>query len=359
MTAIATPRIPAERLRAATAAILEAVGCAPAEAAAVADHLLMANLSGHDSHGVGLLPMYVKHAQAGLVTPNETLGLINDAGAILQFDGRNGFGAVMGRAATAQAIERAKTTGLCAVTLGNAHHIGRIGGFGEQVAETGFIFIGFVNVTDHDPLVAPYRGAHARFGTNPVCVAFPSAEGSPSFLMDMATSRIALGKVRVAALRGQPVPEGTLLDEDGHPTTTPPNVAVDGFKGALTFMGEHKGYALGFAAELLAGVLSGFGTVQPEHARRGGVQNRMFALVLDPAAFGDPAAMAREVDAMRAYVLGAQPSQAGAPVLYPGDPERAARAERSRDGVPLEQPTVEAIDATARELGLTTRLLDA
>ncbi len=352
-----TPRIPAARLRAACTAILEAVGCEPAEAAAVGEHLLVANLSGHDSHGVGLLPMYVAHARAGLVTPNETLGLVRDAGAILQFDGRGGFGAVMGRDATAQAMTRARSHGLCAFTLGDSHHVGRIGGFGEQAAADGLIFIAFVNVTDHDPLVAPFRGGQARFGTNPVCVAIPAAGDAPVFLMDMATSRIALGKVRVAALRGEKVPEGALLDEHGEPTTTPPNVAVDGFKGALTFMGEHKGYALGFAAELLAGALSRFGTIQPEHPRRKSVQNRMLAIVLDPAAFGDRAAIDHEVAAMRAYALSATPSDPGAPVLYPGDPERMAREERLRDGVPLERPTVEAIEATGRELGVKAGLL--
>lgn len=346
-----TPRIRAASLARTSRAILEAVGATRAEAETVVNHLLGGNLAGHDSHGLGLLPQYVAHVRAGFAQPDQTLATLNDAGAVLQFDAQGGFGAVMGREATVAAIARAKELGLCAFTLGNAHHIGRIGGFGEQAAAEGCIFIGFVNVTDHDPLVAPFRGAEARFGTNPICVAIPATADSPAFLADMATSRIALGKVRVAALRGQTVPEGTLLDEDGQPTTTPPNVAVDGFKGALTFMGEHKGYALGFAAELLAGTLSRFGTVQPGNPRRGGVQNRMFALVLDPAAFNDRDAMAAEIDAMRTYVLAARPADPALPVLYPGDPERIARADREANGVPMEIATVETLDALAEELG--------
>lgn len=352
-----TPRIPAQRLRATCTGVFEAIGCAPAEANAITEHLLTADLSGHASHGVGLLPQYVAHFKKGLVKPNQRLKAINDAGAILQFGGESGFGAVMGRDATAAAIGRATQLGLCAFTLGDSHHIGRIGGFGEQAAAEGFVFIGFVNVTDHDPLVAPYRGAEARFGTNPVCITMPATKRSPVFLMDMATSKIALGKVRVAALKGEKVPEGALLDEHGRPTTTPPNVAVDGFKGALTFMGEHKGYILGFAAELLAGALSRFGTIQPENPRRYAIQNRMFAIVLNPAAFGDRDAIDHEVDAMRAYVLAARPIDAKEPVLFPGDPERMARAEYGKSGVPLERPTLEAIAKVASELGVEAKLL--
>jgi LDH2 family malate/lactate/ureidoglycolate dehydrogenase len=352
-----TPRIPAPKLRAACVGVLEAIGCSPAEAATIVEHLLTADLSGHASHGVGLLPQYVAHFNKGLVKPNQTLKPVNDAGAILQFDGQNGFGAVMGRDATSAAIARAKQLGLCAYTLGNSHHIGRIGGFGEQAAAAGFVFIGFVNVTDHDPLVAPHRGAEARFGTNPVCITLPATASSPVFLLDMATSKIALGKVRVAALKGEQVPEGALLDEHGKPTTTPPNVAVDGFKGALTFMGDHKGYILGFACELLAGALSGFGTIQPENPRRYSIQNRMFAIVLDPAKFGERGFIDHEIDAMRAYVLAARPIEPGEPVLFPGDPERAARAECARSGVPLERPSVEAIARVAQELGVTTDLI--
>lgn len=336
--------------------VLRAAGARDTDAAIVSAHLLGANLAGHDSHGVGMLPAYVRHAREGLVALRAKNKVINETPVILQIDAGGGWGASAGRRAIDQGVTKAKKSGLAAVTLGRAHHLGRIGAFGEQAAEAGLVSMHFVNVTDHAPLVAPFRGSDARFGTNPVCITYPATKQRPVFLLDMATSQIALGKVRIAANKGYTLPPGALINEHGMPTTDPGGMSGTELKGALTPLGRHKGYGLAFACEILAGVLSGAGTLQPEHERRGGIQNRMFSILIDPAAFGDTGWMDAEVEAMSEYVLASPPMDWDSPVLYPGDPERAWRGKRAREGVPLDETTIEQLNKAAETAGADDRL---
>ena len=170
----ATPelRIPAEALHAYVRAIWERAGSAPREAELVADHLVMANLSGHDSHGVGMIPRYVASLADGELKLNAHAKIVRDAGAVLSIDGVKGFGQVVAYEAMEHGIERAKKLGVCAVGLRDAHHIGRIGHWAEQCAKAGLVSFHFVNVAG-DPLVAPFGGIDRRFGTNPFCAAFP------------------------------------------------------------------------------------------------------------------------------------------------------------------------------------------
>src|SRR5215470_3903079 len=214
-------RATADQLRRVTSAIIKAGGSAPAEADLVADHLVLANLYGHDSHGVGMVPAYVRHLGAGLVVPNTRAKLVKDDGAILMFDGGRGYGRAVAGEAMAAAIARCQQTGVVALTLANAHHIGRVGAYGELATAGGFVSLHFVNVADHRGLVAPFRGSDARFSTNPVCIALPGTGRQPPILLDMATSAVAIGKVRVARNEGKPMAESILIDHTGQPTRDP------------------------------------------------------------------------------------------------------------------------------------------
>src|SRR5499433_1633368 len=214
-------RVMADGLRLMTSAILKSGGSEAQEADLVADHLVQANLAGHDSHGVGMVPAYVRHWEAGLVVPNTRAKLIKDDGAILMFDGLRGYGRVVAGDAMAAAIALCRQTGVVALTLANAHHIGRVGAYGELASTAGLVSLHFVNVADHRGLVAPFRGSDARFSTNPVCIALPGTERQPALLLDMATSAVAMGKVRVARNEGKPVAEGILIDPSGRPTRDP------------------------------------------------------------------------------------------------------------------------------------------
>src|SRR5438552_7443137 len=222
----------ADQLRRVTRAIVKSGGSAAPEADLVADHLVQANLAGHDSHGVGMIPAYVRHLQARRVVPTTRAKLVKDDGAMLMFDGGRGYGRPVAGEAMDAAITRCRETGVVAMTLANAHHIGRVGAYGELASGAGLVSLHFVNVTDHRATVAPFRGTEARFVTNPVCIAVPGTERQPPLLLDMATSAVAMGKIRVARNEGKPAPEGALIEATGKPTRDP-NVMYSEPHGAL------------------------------------------------------------------------------------------------------------------------------
>ncbi|MFY8104027.1 MAG: malate/lactate/ureidoglycolate dehydrogenase, partial [Ramlibacter sp.] len=244
--------IPAPELRQRCERILLAAGSQPEEACTVAANLVLANLSGHDSHGVGMLPRYVDAVLEGGLSPNTGVRVVLDTGTLLALDGQRGYGQVVGEQSMRLGIERARAHGSCIMTLAYAHHLGRIGHWAEMAVQAGLVSLHFVNVAAN-PAVAPWGGADGRFGTNPCCIGIPVA-GQPPFLLDFATSRVAQGKMRVAHNEGRAVDPGYVIDPDGQPTTDPGVVVVPqtpgqrgNLFGALLTFGEHKGYGLAAA----------------------------------------------------------------------------------------------------------------
>lgn len=340
------------------ARIVEATGAGTEEAAIVADHLVDANLSGHDSHGVGMLPIYIRSLKAGNLHPGSHATVLRDEGGVMVVDGGMGYGQVVATEAMDLAIRRARETGVVAQNLINAHHIGRVGTYGEQVVAEGLISIHFVNVSGHVGLVAPHRGTDARLSTNPICIAVPAtAERAPTVL-DFATSKIAMGKTRVAMDRGEPVPEGTLIDRHGRPTTDP-GVMWPDRTGALLPLAEHKGYGLALICEILGAALGGGPTIQAGRTLGDRIINNMLTLVLDPRRFGTESSFGREIDALLDYVTASPPRDPSEPVLVPGDPEREAHAERAQNGIPMvERAWAEIVDA-AEQIGLAREEIEA
>ncbi len=351
-------RASADALRRLGSAVFVAGGSERAEADLVADHLVLANLMGHDSHGVGMIPSYVRQRQAGLIVPNTRAKCVKDDGGILMFDGGRGYGRAVAGEAMAAAIARCRQTGVVALTLANSAHVGRVGAYGELAIAAGLVSLHFVNVTDHRALVAPYRGTDARFVTNPVCIALPGTERQPPVLLDMATSAMAMGKVRVAKNEGHEVPAGVLIDAQGRPTRDP-TVMYTEPHGALLPFGLHKGYALAVVTELLAGALSGGPTIQPANERRGGTVNNMFTILVDPARLAGTDWLRRELDGFLDYVKGSPPADPALPVLVPGDPERMARAQREREGIEIDATTWEEVVDAAGKAGGARAEVDA
>ena len=183
--------IQSKQLKRLVADILKKGGSSNKEAQVVADHLVRSNLAGHDSHGVGMLLLYIRMLKNDMLRPNQKPKLIKKDGSILMFDGQRGYGQAVGKIAMDKAIEKCRESGLVLMTLRNTHHLGRIGTYGEQSIASGMVSLHFVNVTDHPPLVAPFRGSDARFATNPICLAMPGTKKQSPILLDMATSRIA------------------------------------------------------------------------------------------------------------------------------------------------------------------------
>jgi uncharacterized oxidoreductase len=278
-----------------------------------------------------------------------------DAGAVLVLDAGRGYGQAMAGEAMRRGIARAGELGAAVVALRNSCHVGRIGHWAEQCAAAGMASIHFVNVADHSAYQAPYGCSDARLGTNPFCAALPGADG-PAVLLDMATSAIAFGKARVARNKGVPVPDGTLIDAAGRPTTDPTDY-VDGKGGALLAFGLHKGSGLAVLCELLGGALTGGLTIQPGHPQRGSIVNSMLSIVIDPAALGSREAIAGEVEAVKGWVKASPPAPGFAEILLPGEPERRAFAQRSADGIPLDERSLSDIVAAGVGLGLDRGLL--
>lgn len=338
-------------------AIFSAAGSDEAEARKVAENLVEANLCGHDSHGIGMIPRYVDNAVRGVLTPNQNARVTGDTGAILQIDGGMGYGQVIGAQAMDHGIAKAKATGAAIVALRNSHHLGRIGAWGEQCADAGLVSIHYVNVTGHPPLVAPHGGAEGRYSTNPYCAAVPGTDETPPIILDMATSKVAMGKVRVAYNKGERVAEDILISPDGT-ATTDPGVMFREPRGAILPIGAHKGYGLALFCELLGGALTNGPTCLPHHQARETVINNMLSIILDPAALGDDAYFRSELDAVVAYVTSAAPAAGVGRVMVPGDPERNMQAARRAGGIPVDDATWQEIRDSAAKAGLGGAALD-
>lgn len=335
-------------LRAYAAAIIRAAGSSPAEADKVAAQLVEANLRGHDSHGVGLLPDYVRNVKAGTLKPNQTAVVVKETDTLAVIDGRHGYGQVIGEQAMDIGIGKARRSGVAMVALRRTHHLGRIGHWAEQCCAAGMASIHFTSVASNAS-VAPWGGTDARLGTNPFTCGVP-VEGGEPIILDMATSRLPVGKVRVAHNKGKPIVEGALIDAAGRPTTDP-GVYFRQPRGTLLPFGEHKGYALSLIVELFAGALTGGGTISLGEDAPKGIINNMFSVVIDPAAIGPSRAFYDEVAAMARWAKASPPAGAE-PVMVPGDPERRARRQRLAAGIPIDAGTWRVVADAARAVGI-------
>jgi len=340
-----------ETLRGIVTQICAHAGSENTEAELVADNLVIANLMGHDSHGVGMLPRYIDSVQNGGLKVNAHAKIVVDSGALIVVDGQAGYGQVIGGETMDFGIERVREHGVAIVATRQSFHLCRIGAWAEHCARQGYISMHHTNVVGHKPLVAPYGANEARYATNPYTIGLPATPGHPMVVLDMATSVVALGKVRVAKNKGEQMAPGILVDGDGNPTTDP-NVMYGDNPGAALPFGGHKGGGLALMNELLAGVFSGGHTMRPETTREDdAILNNMLSIIIDPAKLGDTDVFAAEIDATLEYVKSARPIDPDKPVLVPGEPERLMRVEREAGGVPIDDTTWEEILATGDSVG--------
>jgi uncharacterized oxidoreductase len=335
--------------------IVAAGGSEAREAKLVAENLVTANLTGHDSHGIGMIPRYVDSLKEGGLQPNRHPVVKFDGGALVALDGQAGYGQVIGLEATDIAIARAKLHGVCVMALANSHHLCRIGQWAEQAVAEGLVSISFVNVISR-AIVAPFAGSDARFGTNPCTIGIP-LHGQPPFILDMATSGVAQGKVRVAHNKGEKLPPGLLLDDKGNPTIDPKFGVIEPF-GALTTFGLHKGYGLAVVCELLGGALTGGGTWHTEDRSKKRVLNGMLSILIDPKKLGTAAPFEREAREFIAWVKQSPPAPGSDRVRIAGDPERETRARREKDGIAVDANTWTEIHAAGAKVGVSAETID-
>ena len=311
-----------EKARWLTAGLLELNGCDADIAQDVAEHMIEADRYGFVSHGFALLPKYLDNIARGDVSVNARPECTESEGSLLRYHAHNGFGQHAGKVAVNAAIKKAKEKGFCLLTLCHAHHLGRMGHYGQIAADQGLALLAMSNVTGRPALVAPWGGAQARMTTNPFCFSWPFQDGRPAMLVDFATSSMALNKARVMSMAGEKALPNQLIDAQGNPCDDP-GVLFTSPPGALLPFGGHKGFGLALMIEMMAGILSGGDTIAEDHKENGSAHNHLFALVIDPVKF-TPQAPEKSKNFID-YLLASLPQPGGHSVIYPGMLEAATR----------------------------------
>ena len=304
--------------------VLQAAGTAPGNAESVARALVAAEADGLASHGLSRLPAYADQVKAGKVVGNAVAALTETAPGALKVDAKCGFAFPAIAAGLARAAEMAQRSGTVAVSVGNSHHFGVAAYHIEPLADKGLVALAFGN---SPAAIAPWGGTKPIFGTNPIAFACP-CPGREPLVIDLSLSKVARGKIMVAAQKGEAIPEGWALDADGKPTTD----AKAALGGAMVAMGDAKGTALVLMVELLSAALSaahfGYEASSFFDAKGGPPRVGQFFLVLDPARFAGETFASRVGDLVAAIL--AQPG-----ARLPGDRRLAARAKAREQGIAI------------------------
>lgn len=333
-------------------AIFSAAGCNSAEAACISDHLVQANLVGHDSHGVIRTPIYVQWLKEGKVRANQQIKRVFENDVIAVIDGGLGFGQPIAKQAMELGITKAKKSGVAVIALRNTGHVGRVGHWAEMIVNAGLISLHFVNTSGLGMLVAPVGGINRRLSANPVAVGIPVAGGEP-IIYDISTSSVAEGKLKVAFNKGVMVPEGCIIDSKGQPTCDP-TVFYSDPPGAILPFGGYKGYGLGIVTEILAGALTGSGCTVPGKTQ---LEQGMLSILLDPAIFQVGDELQAEAKKFVDFVKSSEKVSPESEILMPGDVERRNRNERMAKGIELDDKTWSQIEGVATAVKAPAELI--
>lgn len=340
-------KVQADRLTAFIRALFQKLGAPERHAQLLADSLVGADLEGVASHGVMLLPMYIERAQAGGVSLTAQPEVVEDLGALLVLTAHNGLGQVSSQVAVDEAIERARRHGVSTVAVREGFHFGAAAYWARQLAAQGMVGMAFSNTR---PLMPAPGGAERLVGNNPLCLAFPSKKGMP-LIMDMAMSASAMGKIRLADAKGEPIPTGWATDEDGNDTTS----AAEAIKGMLLPAAGPKGFGLAVAIDLLCGALSGGGIasqVRPLYGNAAQPYNCAHAFIaIDAARLNGGRGIAEQVDALGDAIRSSRKAPGVERLYAPGDLERSRR-EQSQGLCALQDDLVDKLNTVAKQYGI-------
>jgi len=329
-----------------------AAGCTPEDANTVVDHLVDSNLFGHDSHGAIRFPEYVKAIkQDGRFQAQGEIMRLRESPCTAVVDNGGGLGQVGGAYAMRLAIEKAKEHGTATVTLQRTSHVGRAGAYPLMAAQEGMIGMAFVNAGRFGRQIAPFGGIDGRISTDPIAFAAPRRNADP-VLVDMTTSVVAEGKVRVCVNKGIQTPEGWLIDHEGQPTTDPTVLKGPPPNGAILPMGgvvAHKGYGLGLIVEILGGALSGQGCAQGEQIME---SNGVLFTVYNIPFFSDLDWYYDEIEGLIQHVKASRTAPGVDEILIPGEPEFRLAEKKRQDGIELDDTTWEQIKEAAGMVGI-------
>ncbi len=347
-------RIPIKRLEQAASRVLQAAGVPKPSADTVAKVLLFADQRGIESHGISKLPIYVKRIQDGGIDPIAIPAVIGGKGAIVCIDGKNALGPVAGVFGMEQALQAARNHGIGVASVRNSNHFGVTAYYSMMALPEGMIGFAFSNA---NPTVAPWGGKQALVGTSPLSIAIPSASGLP-FVIDMATTTVARGKIILYARNKKPLPPGWALDSEGRETTDP-EVAL---KGLLTPLGGAKGSGLALTIDILCGMLSGakylteVGHLYTGTDRPQGIGHLFLALQID--AF---LPRKRFLDEMDRYIerIHSCPRAEGVERIYvPGEIEYESMKRTEKEGVEVSSVTRAELVQTAKAVGVDPSLFN-
>lgn len=346
-------RYDATRLARFTTAAFEALGATPEDAAIVAEILVASDLRGIDSHGVARLPLlYFPMIQRGVVDLRATPTVIQETPTTIAVDANNGLGHPVSYWTMTRCIEKAKEVGVAFATVRRSNHFGIAGYYATMALDHGLAGMAMTNAT---PLVVPTFARAPMLGTDPIGIAIPAGREQP-FVLDMAMSAVAWGKIEIARREEHPIPLTWALDAEGHPTADPEAARALQPLGGTREDGGHKGYALATFVEILCGPLAGAAvslnvagsrTVPPRPSNTG-----HFFAAWRPDAFRPMAEFQADMDAFLHALRAAEPAEGFDQVYVAGDPEFAAEAERRANGIPLHPKVVAGLEQVARELGI-------
>ncbi|MCR0985655.1 Ldh family oxidoreductase [Roseomonas populi] len=335
--------VPAETLHRQLTAVFTTWGMSAEHANTAATVMVDTDLTGIDSHGVGMLPHYQRLFREGRLDPKATPTIARDHGPGVLIDGNKAIGHVPAHLAITTAIEKAREFGIGVAAVTNSNHYGAAGWYARLAAEQGMIAL---SLTNSSHLMVPLRGTQPALGTNPIAFSAPTRDPARPVLLDMATTTVAYGKISIARRAGKPLPPGWALDENGEPELDSAR-ASDARRlaplGGTREQGAHKGYGLALMVEILCATLTGAGSAQ--------LRTGHFFLVLNPTAFRDREGFQADLDDLLARLRDNPPADPAAPVLIPGDPEHDTTVERGRDGIPMVQTLVEEVRAVCEESG--------
>ena len=343
--------VDAEKLSEFASAVYAREGVPEADARLLADTLVQADLWGHQSHGVLRLGWYLERLRNKVMAAVTTAEFVVDAGAIAVIDGHDGVGHVLTKLAAEEAIRRAKQHGIAAVGVRMSNHFGTCMYYTLMGARAGCVTM---LTSNGGPAMAPWGGRKKIVGTNPWSIAAPAGRHAP-FVVDMANTGVARGKIYLARNQRQPIPEGWALTADGAPTTDP-QAAIDGI---ILPMAGHKGYAIAAMVDMMSGVLTGSGFLSAVHspyktADKSNCGHFIMALNIEAmqplAQFNER--MERWVEEIKSVPL----AQGSDEVFYPGELEARNDARHRESGITLAHDTIVDLQRIARETGLQALL---
>ena len=330
--------------------IFEHAGSDKEESFIVADHLVDSNLVGHDSHGVIRVPQYLEWFDNGNINLNQKINIVKEQDTFVHIEGNSGYGQSIAMQSFNLGIDKAKKNGLCILALKNPGHIGRLGAWSEMAALINCVSITFVNTSGFGILMAPYGGTDRRLSANPIAIGIP-IENNDYLVLDMATSIVAEGKVKVAKNKNVKLPEEYLLDGHGNPTNDPEKFYSEPLGSILPF-GGHKGFGLAFMIDILSGSLTGGNSSHPKNQNAHTVINNTLSIIIDTENIVSNQYFQDDVSRLKKWVKDSPKAKGFDEILLPGEIEKRTKNERLKDGIPLDDKTILDLKIVAEKFGM-------